>query len=531
MRCSRVNPPHAWIGPSTQPALFTLQASLVELWRTWGIEPDTVLGHSVGEAAAAWTAGIFDLDGILRVVLARSRWQATTHGRGRMLAAGIGVDEARAWERKFPDRVSLAAINAPRQVTLAGDAAALEAIAAALAGAHLFHRFLAAPYAFHSAQMDAIADGLRRDLDGIAGHESQRPMASTVTGELVRGPEMDADYWWRNVREPVRFADGVARLLGDGCTALIEIGPHPGNGGRAGGDRAEREIVGGHRGFAATRRRRGAVVRQGLAELYRHGAVVCWERLYRRPTRAIRLPAYPWQRQQLWQEDSSTAREFRATPSHPLLGDRQPHPQPTWSSQLDARLTPWLADHRIAGSAVVPAAAYLEMAAAAVRELLGEPTIFLEDIRFHRVLFLPDERPVPACVRLDPSASSFQVLSARPDAPAQWDVQAEGLYDPDACTSRRPSILPPSASTVTRRAIRSRCTASSPGSARCTGRRSRTSCRCSGMAWNPCSHGSTRRAVAAGPITSCSRLRSIAAFIRALPSDACRIAARWSSPR
>lgn len=411
-----------------QPALFALQAGLVELWRSWGIEADAVLGHSVGEAAAAWTAGIFDLDSILRIVLTRSRWQSTTHGRGRMLAAGIPVDDARVWEQRFAGRVSVAAINAPRQVTFAGDGHALEEIATALAASQVFHRFLSTAYAFHSAQMDPIADGLRLELQGTAGAAARRTMVSTVTGDAVRGDEMDAAYWWRNVREPVRFADGVSRLLDSGCTTLLEIGPHP----VMASALAEIVLTAKSTAVSIASLRRNEdesrTMRLGLAELYRRGAEVRWEALYARPSRAIRLPAYPWQRQHLWHEYPDAPRELRKAPSHPLLGDRQPHPQPTWTGRLDARLTPWLTDHRIAGSAVVPAAAYLEMAAAAVRELLGESTLFLEDIRFHHLLFLPDERPVPTCVRLDPSASSFQVLSARPDAPGQWEVQVEGLY-------------------------------------------------------------------------------------------------------
>ena len=148
-------------------------------------------------------------------------------------------------------------------------------------------------------------------------------------------------------------------------------------------------------------------------------------------TRAtLRLPAYPWQRQRLWHESPETARELRGAPPHPLLGDRQPDPQPTWINRLDARILPWLTDHRLAGAAVLPAAAYIEMAAAAVREFLGEPTSFLEDVRFHHLLFLPDEQPVPVCVRLDPAAASFQIFAAPPDAPSAWKIHAEGVFRP-----------------------------------------------------------------------------------------------------
>ncbi|MEP6956053.1 MAG: type I polyketide synthase, partial [Chthoniobacterales bacterium] len=425
-----------------QPALFALQGGLVELWRAWGIEPDAVLGHSVGEAAAAWAAGLFDLEEIFRVILARSRAQATTRGQGRMLAASISADEARDWEQRFPGRISLAAINAPRQVTLSGDVAALEEIVAGLEQAKIFRRLLATEYPFHSAQMDPLEAGLRAELADIEGHVAKAPaMISTVTGELVRGPELDATYWWRNVRQPVRFADGVARLLRDGCTAFVEIGPHPVMAA------ALTEIALAEKlptlTVASLRRAEDEprTMLHALGALYQHGAAVRWEALHVRPPRALRLPAYPWQRQHLWHEAHDVTREFRSAAPHPLLGDRQPHPQPVWFGQLDARLLPWLNDHRLTGSAVVPAAAYLEMAAAAVREFLGEATVFLEDIRFHHLLFLPEGKTVASCVRLNPAVSSFQILTARPDAPDEWELQAEGLYRPGRLHAPPPGDL------------------------------------------------------------------------------------------
>jgi acyl transferase domain-containing protein/predicted amino acid dehydrogenase/short-subunit dehydrogenase len=411
-----------------QPALFALQAGLVELWRAWGIEADAVIGHSIGEAAAAWAAGIFDLEGIFRVILARSRWQAKTHGLGRMLAAAISADDAAGWEQKFAGRVSIAALNAPRQVTLSGDASALEEIATTLQEAEIFCRFLQTEYAFHSAQMDSLADGLRQDLQGVVGGAARVPMISTVTGEPVRAREMDGDYWWRNVRHPVRFAAGIERLIHDGCTAFVEFGPHP----VMAAALTEIALAQKSSALSVASLRRGenerSTMLRGFAALYRSGASVRWEALYTRPTRALRLPAYPWQRQRLWHEDVKTAHELRSPPSHPLLGDRQAHPQPTWMGHFDARLLPWLADHQIAGSAVVPAAAYLEMACAAVRELLGEPNIVLEGVKFHHLLFLPDERPVPTCVRLDPASASFQIFAAQSDTLTKWEVQAEGTY-------------------------------------------------------------------------------------------------------
>ena len=414
-----------------QPALFALQAGLVRLWRAWGIEPDMVVGHSVGEAAAAWTAGICSLEAILRVIICRSRQQARLRGLGRMLVAGISADDARNWERKFAGRISIAAFNAPQQVTFSGEGDALAEIGAALKERKIFHSFLRIDYAFHSAQLDPIEADFRAELNGSSGCSAKVPMISTVTGAPIEGPELDADYWWRNARQPVRFHAAIERVLQAGCNALVEIGPHP----VMASALAEIALAQKARSInVASLRRSNKDERnnmlQALATLYRHGAEVRWESLYRRPAQTIRLPAYPWQRQRLWCESAEIAREMRSAPSHPLLGTRQSHPQPTWLNHLDTRLLPWLGDHRVAGSAVLPAAAYLEIAAAAVREILGETTIFLEDVRFLRMLFLPEEQPVPVCVRLEPGSRSFQILAAPPDAPLKWEVYTEGFYCP-----------------------------------------------------------------------------------------------------
>ncbi len=266
-------------------------------------------------------------------------------------------------------------------------------------------------------------------------------MISTVTGAAVRGAEMDADYWWRNVRESVRFSDGITQLLRDGFTALIEIGPHP----VMAAALAEITLAEKSPAVAMASLRRAEDERptmlHALGKLYERGAAVRWHALYRRPAQALRLPAYPWQRQRLWREARGAAREFRSVPAHPLLGDRQPHPQPTWCGQFDVRILPWLTDHRITGSPVVAAAVYLEMATAAVREHLGEPTVFFEHIKFHHLLFLPDDRPVATCVRLDPASSSFQVLTARLDNPDEWEVQADGIYRPGRLHTPPPADL------------------------------------------------------------------------------------------
>jgi acyl transferase domain-containing protein/acyl carrier protein len=408
-----------------QPALFALQAGIAELWRSWGVVPSAVIGHSVGEAAAAWAAGLFDLDGIFRIILARSRAQHRTHRQGRMLAAALDEAAGRAWETRLPERVWLAALNAPRQITLAGEAAALAEVAAELDSQGLFNRLLPTEYAFHSGQMDPVEHELRTMLAELSGGTGTLPMISSVTASRLDGISANTDYWWRNIREPVRFAAGIETLLAEGCNLFIEIGPHPVLSG------AVRETIAAKRGeaIAMPTLRRGEDERQmmldALARLYRNGVDPDWRALYQRPSPPLRLPAYPWQRQRFWSEAQDTQQVLRGAPPHPLLGDRDPGPTPRWSGRIDMRAVPWLADHRVLGATVFPGAAYLEMASAAVRELMGgDAPVVLEDVRFHRLLMLPERGGVRTSVEIDAKAATFRIHAATP----AWELKAEGRY-------------------------------------------------------------------------------------------------------
>jgi acyl transferase domain-containing protein len=266
-----------------QPALFALQAGVSELWRARGIQPDVVLGHSVGEASAAWASGAFSLEKILRVVIARSRWQAKRRGLGRMLAVSLSVEQAARWVNEHRERIELAAFNAPGQLVLSGETAALEEVAAALKREGVFRIFLPTEYAFHSAQMEPIEGGLRGELAGIAGGSTTVPMISSVTGEMVRGSELDAEHWWKNVRQPVQFSAAAAAAMRAGCTAFIEIGAHP----VLAPALAEIALAQKCSIVSVPSLRRGENERrtmfQGLATLYRCGAVCAGPRSSRDP--------------------------------------------------------------------------------------------------------------------------------------------------------------------------------------------------------------------------------------------------------
>lgn len=214
-----------------QPMLFALQAGLVMSLRERGVLPHAVCGHSVGEVAAAYCAGVLDRSQACHVIAHRSLSQAPTFGTGRMAAVALSPARAQRLldETGSADRVVVAAVNSRHDVTLAGDSETLEALEDRCLADSVSFRFLRLDYPFHSPAMDAVRGPLREGLGELAAGPGEIPLISTVTGRAVADQEMDADYWWRNVREPVQFAGAVAALVGEehGCDVLVEVGPHP----------------------------------------------------------------------------------------------------------------------------------------------------------------------------------------------------------------------------------------------------------------------------------------------------------------
>ncbi|KOG85679.1 hypothetical protein ADK38_35325, partial [Streptomyces varsoviensis] len=203
--------------------VYKRQAAL----RARGIEPAMVVGHSVGEVAAAHLAGVLTLAQTAHVIAERGAAQAPTAGRGRMAAVGLGEDETRALLAPYGELLEIAAVGSARDVTVSGDAGALAALGGELARRDVFFRDLGLDYAFHSRAMGPRQAALTEALAALEPSTATLPMYSTVTADRVLGPELNAQYWWHNVRRPVRFAAAVERAIDDGADILLEVGPHP----------------------------------------------------------------------------------------------------------------------------------------------------------------------------------------------------------------------------------------------------------------------------------------------------------------
>jgi acyl transferase domain-containing protein/aryl carrier-like protein len=406
----------------SQPCIFALQIGLAELWASWGVRPSALLGHSVGEVAAAFLAGVYSLEDAVRIIYHRGRTMHLAGPHGRMLAAGLPESEALALLAANGEEVSLAAVNSPNSVTLSGESAAIEALAGLLEARGVFCRLLKVTYGFHSAQMDPIRDELLAALGGIGPRAAAVPLFSSVTGRAVDGRELGPEYWWHNVRRTVRFADGVERVIEHGCDNVIELGAHPVLAAAV----AECYATRGKNVTLLPSLRRQEVERQrmlqSLAGLYALGQPIEWGALQSQPRRFVRLPLYPWQRERYWHEADESRVSRLKPPAHPLLGVAQGEPRPAWEARLDLRVTPYLADHRVQHAAIMPAAAYLEIALAACRESFGAIACELREVNFANPCFLADERPLRLLTTIDRSLGTLEIHTRPVEGDHEWTL-------------------------------------------------------------------------------------------------------------
>lgn len=434
-------PPSEWRLEATevaQPLLFAVQVGLTEMLRARGVVPAGAVGHSVGETAAAWAAGALTLEDAALVVAARSRAQAPTAGNGRMAAVGLAPDDAEQ-ALAAHDGLHLAAVNSEHDVTVTGPEERLHALGRELTAANVFFRMLDLDHAFHSSAMDPVRAPLTSALTALRPSAPETPLASTVTGELVTGPDLDAGYWWRNVREPVLFAAAVRRLLAEGVDVLVEVGPHPVL--HAYLTRIGRTTASGVPAdpapATATLRRDAAgpdAMERAVTDLLASGADPDWDAFFPCPGRVVSLPAYPWQRERHWRLNPQvwlrTSGDGRL--DHPLLGERLPAAGPCWQGPVEPVLAPWLPDHRVGGAIVWPGTGYVEMALAAGRRALGGPA---EVVRLELTRMLVVDWAHATDVRLQTSVAqrggaiditSTRTSSGNGDAPSPPRQHARG---------------------------------------------------------------------------------------------------------
>ncbi len=357
-----------------QPLLFALQVGIMRVLESKGLIADAVVGHSVGEVAAAWAAGVLSLEEAVSVIYQRSHSQGKTQGAGRMAAAGISNENIGPIleELDLEAQINVAGINSPKSITLSGSLGALETLAEYCEDRSIFYRILDLDYAFHSPAMDPVETDIKQSLKSLKLAEAKRTFYSTVTGHVLEGEHLDATYWWDNIRKPVLFASAMDDLLDDGYQVFLEVGPHPVLRTYVNECSREKEcnIL-----SVSTIKRQGeskTALLNSLYDCYLAGCPLNKGLVFPSKYESVKLPSYPWQREKHWYtltaEGSDLVNRHR---DHPLLGYRLKDYDASWENQVDTNLLSYLKDHVVDGGAVMPAAAYVEMALAASEAWFG----------------------------------------------------------------------------------------------------------------------------------------------------------------
>ncbi|MGW1077331.1 SDR family NAD(P)-dependent oxidoreductase [Streptomyces sp. NPDC002537] len=421
-----------------QPALFAVETALFRLAGSWGVRPDVVAGHSVGEIAAACAAGVFSLEDACALVAARGRLMQVLPEGGVMAAVQATEDEVLALLDGATD-AAIAAVNGPRAVVVSGARSTVDAIVEELRGQGRKTSLLKVSHAFHSPLMAPMLDDFRAVVSGLTFTEPHIPIVSTVTGRTAVAGELTSPaYWVEHVRQAVRFADAVQTLAGDGVTTFLEVGP----------DAVLTAMTSTVLDDDTTalcipllRRNHPEQTETltALARLWTHGHTVDWTTLHtNNPARPVDLPTYPFQRRRYWLEEgpgSGDATTLGQTPAHhPLLGAAITVPgtdTTVLTGRISTRTHPWLADHTILGTTLLPGTALLELALHA-----GDHTNtpHLEELTLQTPLALPADQAVDLHVTVGPADTAdcrgVTVHSRPAGTDVPWTLHATGTLAP-----------------------------------------------------------------------------------------------------
>ncbi|KAA8645449.1 Type I Polyketide synthases (Type I PKS) [Aspergillus tanneri] len=417
-----------------QPAIMAIQVALARVLISYGIIPGAVVGHSVGEIAAAHIAGALTLEEAITWVYYRSQIQSRAAGLGTMLAVGISSAEAKQLIRRLHAAadVEIAAYNGPKLTTLTGGTEHLKRLADDLEKQGIFARFVNVDTPYHSHYMDPLENDIVLALSSVQGKQTNIPLYSTVSKSVEPGTHLTGNYWFENIRKPVQYVETATRMLADGFNFLVEIGPHP-------------ILVSGTRAIADSAKKlayvfpsmvRGSEVRpvsRLIGAAYGIGVDVDISSYNGGRGRFVDLPLYPFQRQPYWHEHPEDRRTRLRKKQHPFLRDSMELTDDgrcTMRLRLSTGVSPFLTDHVVDGSIVFPMTGHVEVAYLAAKEHVPQSPVWLEDLRFENPLILSQaEDYAPQALLEFTSAAKDYVISARPassDPATPWQVCSRG---------------------------------------------------------------------------------------------------------
>src|ERR1700730_1045997 len=423
----------------TQPALFAVEYGLAQLWRSWGIEPAAVIGHSVGEYVAACVAGVFSLEDGLRLIAERGRLMAALPSSGAMAAIFASKNTVSAAIAPFSDRLSIAAINSPENVVISGESRAIDDVLAGFAERNVRGQKLLVSVGAHSPCVEPVLDAMETLARSVTMNAPRIPVAWNLTGGLALpgGSAPDAIYWRSHLREPVRFLDGVRSLHGDGYRAFLEVGPHPTLLAIVQQSLPHDGIL-----YLSSLRRDHqdwTELLGSVAKLYVHGAAIDWKGLCAPyDGRTVSLPTYPFERRSYWLDVSNTpevTRPERTSPNkNPLVGMRLPMAVPIFETVLTPENPEYLQDHRVYGEVLVAGSVLLEMAQACAIEAFGLRQRAVESFKIREPLVVRESgRAVQIhFAEAGDDGAPFSIYSRAPANEEKWQLHATGrLVDPE----------------------------------------------------------------------------------------------------
>ncbi len=428
----------------TQPALFVVEYALAQLWRSWGIEPSIVLGHSVGEYVAACLAGVFSLEDALHLIAARGRLMGRLPHNGSMAAIFADEPSVRTAISAQQDAVSIASVNGPQNTVISGKTSAIENILDRCTSQNIEFQRLNVSHAFHSPLMDSILDEFEEVATTITFSRPNIDLVSNVTGTIVGDEITTPSYWRRHLREAVRFTDSITTIHNAGYHVFLEIGPSPTLLGMA------RRCLPTEGPIWLASLRKGvddwSSMLDTLATLYTLGGKVDWtgfDRDYHSGRQRVALPTYPFQRQRFWMTFDADADENTGANdqrphllplqrAHPLVAGRISAASTIFETTISLENFPYLADHHIANLLLFPGTAYMELAMAASQEAFDSSTVSLHDFVIREALVLPGNAPVTLQIIFAPmqnGSTTFQIFSAStrdPNTDPSWRLHATG---------------------------------------------------------------------------------------------------------
>jgi acyl transferase domain-containing protein/NADPH:quinone reductase-like Zn-dependent oxidoreductase/acyl carrier protein len=440
-----------------QPTLWAMEVALAQLWRTWGIEPRVVIGHSMGEIAAACVAGALSYADAAAVICRRSKLASKRSGQGAMAVVELPAEAVVPMLDAHAGRVSVAACNSPAATVLSGAPADIDEILSTMERSGVVGRKIDVDFASHSPQMDELLGELEEGLTELRPRAGAIPIHSAVQDARVDGAGFDGAYWARNLRDPVLFSAAIRKVAQESETIFLEISPHP----ILTADIEECLRTFGVAGTAYGSLRRTesewTSLLTTLGALYTQGHEPIWEQVNGRAA-YVRVPGYPWQHERFWVGDGRRVESADARSDanrHPLLGAQVAADAEAgryvWAGPIDRARNAYLDDHRVQGAIVLPSAAYIELATAAARVAFGDGPVAAVGIAYQRALSLRDDMSPELRVALTRGAEGI------------WDLKICSRYGADdpwlshvTCTLR-PAVVETARVREPVETIRDRC--------------------------------------------------------------------------